>query len=164
MNLKLICAALVLLAAAVGCISTIDSTGKKITVIDPAKLQQVKAAVEPAAASVMRRAIQNSPQHAAEIGKYARAVGSVFCAIKSSGTFEPGFVLTAVNDATQGLQAGVDPSVIDAKNAAISLYAILWSDKLTTQTPTNMWPYAVASIFCDSINQALRDAGQVGVQ
>jgi hypothetical protein len=147
------------------CTTVPDVTGTNfVTYIDPVKLAQVEAAIQPAASSVLRRAILNSPQHADEIAGYARAVGSVFCQTANTGQFSPSQVLAAADRATAGLQTSMPPEAIDGKNAALALYTILWNDKLTTNVPTNGWPYAVCNVFCRSIDQALKDAGKPGVQ
>jgi len=151
-----------------GCVHTpvvVDGVTNIVTTIDQVKLDKVKVAVEPVAASVLRRAIHNSPQHAAEIGNYARAVGSAVCTAVSQQSFTPGSIAGAVDKATQGLQmANIPAEVIDAKNGLIALYTILFDDQLTVQLPNNQWPSAVLGIFCDSIDLALKDSGQAGVK
>lgn len=150
-----------------GCVHTpvvTNGVTNIVTTIDPVKLDQVKAAVEPAAASVLRRAILNSPQHSAEIGNYGRAVGQALCKAVAKQSITPAAILAAIDVATQGLQSNVPPEVIDGKNAALALYRILWDDKLTILLPDNQWPNAVLSVFCDSIDLALKDAGQLGVK
>lgn len=141
---------------------TQPGTTNTVTVIDPVKLQQIRDVVEPAASSVLRRAIANSPQHAEEIGMYARAIGTVFCQMDANDNFKPDYLIDAANKATSGLQVGVDQTIIDAKNAVIAVYKIAYSDQLTWQLPTNVWPRAVAGTLCNSINQALVDSGQPG--
>lgn len=141
---------------------TQPGTTNIVTTIDPVRLQQIRDVVEPAASSVLRRAIANSPQHAEEIGMYARAVGSVFCKMDAANNFKPEYLIDAANTATAGLQVGVDQAIIDAKNAVIAVYKIAYSDQLTWQLPTNVWPRAVAGTLCNSINQALVDSGQAG--
>lgn len=150
-----------LLLVHTGC-ATNPTTGVKT--IDPAKLAKVKLVVEPAGASVLRRAIVNSPQHSVEIGNYARAVGGAMCQAVGNQSFTPLTIANAVDQATQGLQANVSPDVIDAKNALLSLYAILYDDQLTVSLPNDQWPSAVLGIICDSVDLALKDAGQRGVK
>jgi hypothetical protein len=111
---------------------------------------------------VLRRAIANSPQHAIEIGNYARAVGGVFCQMEANNNFTPTYLVDAANRATAGLQTNVDQAIIDAKNAVIAIYKIAFSDQLTWQLPNNIWPKAVAGTICASVNQALIDSGQPG--
>lgn len=134
-----------------------------VTVIDTNKLAQVQAAIEPTAASVIRRAIQNSPQHAQQIGDYARAAGKAICASVGTQQISPLQVAQAIDNATQPLQAGVSPDIIDAKNAVEAVYAILFNDKLTVALPNNQWPYAVLQTICGSLDKALKDAGQAGI-
>ena len=155
-----------------GCTTTTSVTagpnGTTVTnvvkTIDPVRLQQARDALEPAAASVLRRAIINSPQHAQQIGDYARAFGGVFCKMVANNNFNPTYLIDAANAATANLQANVSADVIDGKNAAIALYKIFYGDQLTFQLPNNQWPTAICQLFCDSIDQALRDAGQPGLK
>jgi hypothetical protein len=150
--------------------STTDATGTVTTVtnsvsaVDPVRLQQIGDIIEPAASSALRRAIAHSPQHAAQIGVYARALGSVFCQMKASQTFDPVFLITAADAATAQLQDAATPEIIDGKNAAIAIYKIAVADRLTVDLPNNAWLSAVCGLFCDSITQALKDSGQAGVK
>ena len=140
-----------------------DGTTNVVKYIDPVKLQQAKDAIEPAASSVLRRAILRSPQHAVEISTYARAVGSVFCKMNATKNFSPVYLIDEANKATAGLQATAPPEIIDAKNAAIALYKIFLGDQLMVKLPDNQWAIAVCQLFCESIDQALKDAGQPGI-
>lgn len=144
-----------------GCKTTTVGTNV-VTTLDPVKVQQIQDAIEPVFSAVLRRAIANSPQHAKEIGTYARAVGRVFCQMSANNNFTPTYLVDAANQATAGLQAGVDQTIIDAKNAVIAIYKIAYGDQLTWQLPNKVWPQAVASTICNSINQALQDSGQPG--
>ncbi len=145
-----------------GCKSVTNGTNV-VVVIDQQKLADVKAALDPVLASVLRRVILNSPDHAVEIAGYARSVGRAFVQIQTSRTFSPADVIKVVNDLTTGLQAGLPGEVIDAKNAAIALYKILWNDKLMVSIPNGGWMDAVSSVFEEVINQALVDSGQPGL-
>lgn len=151
-----------------GCVHTpvvTDGVTNIVTTIDPAKLEKVKSAVDPVASSALRRAIKNSPQHAAEISAYARALGGVCCDAVASGSVSPGAIVAAGDRATANLQlANIPPEIIDAKNGLFALYLILWDDNLTIALPHNKWPVAVLGIFCDSIDRALKDSGQAGVK
>lgn len=132
---------------------------------DPVKTQQVKDAVTPVVASVVRRVINNSPQHAEEISRYIRAVGSVFCAASASGQLSPVEVITALDAATADLQsAGVDDEIIDGKNLLISLYKINYGDRFKAELPPDKWPKNVADVICESIDRGLKDARQPGVR
>jgi hypothetical protein len=133
-----------------------------VTTLDPVRVQQIADVVEPAASSVLRRVIARSPQHAVQIGNYARAVGGVFCKMSARNNFTVTYLVDASNEATAGLQAGVDQDIIDIKNAVIAIYKVAASDHLTWQLPDNVWLRAVANTICNSINQALLDSGQIG--
>jgi len=168
--LGLLCAAIVgitLLSMSTGCktVTTVnpDGTTNVVKYIDPVKLQQAKDALEPAASSVLRRAIIRSPQHAKEIGDYARAVGSVFKKMAVNKQFSPEYLIDAANKATADLQVNAPAEVIDAKNAAIALYKIFLSDQAMIKIPDNQWQLALCQLFWESIDQALKDAGQAGV-
>ena len=163
----LLVAAFIYLVSFTGCTTTstvANGVTNVVTTIDPNRLNQIKAALEPAAASVLRRAIQNSPQHAAEISAYARELGTVFCQMQANNNFDPTYLLKAADDLTSKYQASLGPDVLDGKNAALALYQICFADKLTVQLPNNLWMRAVCGLFCDSINQALTDAGQLGIK
>lgn len=162
------CLAFLTLAGGAGCTkSTLMVNGQTniVTVIDPVKLQKVKSIVEPIASSVLRRAIHNSPQHAQEIGDYARAIGGAVCRATATGGVTPGEIEAAIDRATTGLQvANLPPEVIDAKNGLIALYNVLWDDDLRIAIPNNGWANAVLSTICDSVDLALKDSGQTGVK
>jgi len=145
-----------------GCKTTHNGTNVVVT-IDPVKLQQAKDALEPAASSVLRRAILRSPDHAVEISAYARAVGSVFCKMNANKNFTPIYLIDELNKATAPLQAKASPEIIDAKNAAIALYKIFLGDQLMVALPDNQWAIAICQLFCESVDQALKDAGQPGI-
>jgi hypothetical protein len=132
------------------------------TTLDPAKVQQIADAVEPVMTVALRRAIANSPQHSAEIGNYARALGTVACDMQSGNNFSPSYLVDAVNKATAGLQAGVDPIILDVKDVIVAIYKIAYNDRMTWSLGTNIWPKAVCGAICDSVNQALLDSGLPG--
>ncbi len=135
-----------------------------VTTLDPQKLQAAADVIEPAVSRVLRRAIARSPQHAGEIGNYARAVGNVFCKARATQQFSPLDIALAADAATQGLQANLPDELFDAKNAGIALYKVLIGDQVMIRVPGNAWASAVCGLFCDSIDQALKDSGQVGVK
>ena len=151
-------ALLALSAGTTGCTTTGAGTNA-VTAVDTNKLVQIQAVVEPLLSSVLRRVILNSPQHSAEIANYTRAVGAVCCQMTAGNNFTPTYLIDAINAATAGLQTGVDQDIIDGKNAIIAIYGIAYADKLTVSLGTNVWPRAVLGTLCDSINQALKDAG-----
>jgi hypothetical protein len=156
-----------LILPTIGCVHTpvvTNGATNIVTTIDPVKLQKVERVVELNAASVVRRVINNSPQHSKEIADYARAVGSVFCQASANGQVSPEAIILAADQATQGLQAGVDPLIIDGKNGIESLYVLFFDDSLTVQLPDNKWPKAVCDTICNTIDKALKDAGQPGVK
>lgn len=156
-----------LLLPSTGCKTTTtvnpDGTTNVVKYIDPIKLQQAKDAIEPAASSVLRRAILRSPDHAVEISTYARAVGSVFRKMATTRQFSPVYLIDEANKATAGLQTTAPPEIIDAKNAAIALYKIFYGDQLMVAIPEDKWAMAISQLFWESIDQALKDAGQPGV-
>lgn len=148
----------------VGLLATLLLGCKTTGVYDPVKTEQVKAAVTPVIASVVRRVIVNSPQHSDEIALYLRAVGSVFCSASASGSLGPEQVLAALDAATAGLQTGVEPEIIDAKNVLLALYRINYADRFKAELPADQWPKNVADVICAAIDQGLKDAGKPGVR
>lgn len=145
-----------------GCTTTNPTTGE--TAYDPVKTEQVKAAVTPVVASVVRRVINNSPQHSEEIANYLRAVGAVFCSASASGSLGPEQIIAAADAATAGLQANVEPEIIDGKNLLLALYKINYADRFKASLPPDKWPKNVADVICASIDQGLKDAGKPGVK
>ncbi len=137
-----------------------DGVTNALQLIDPVRLAQARDALEPAASSVLRRAILRSPEHADEIAAYARAVQSVFCSMVEARNFSPAYLIDAANAATAPLQSEASAEIIDAKNAAIALYKIFYGDQLTWEIPDSAWPMAISQLFCESIDQALKDAGR----
>jgi hypothetical protein len=134
-----------------------------VKVVDPIKLNKVAQTLQPLLSTVITRAIRNSPEHSAQIANYVRALGTAFYYVRSSQRFSPAEVLSAVDGATAGLQANVPQDIIDAKNAALSLYNVLLDDKLTVEVPANGWPMAIVNAFYNAIDIGLKDAGQNGI-
>ena len=128
------------------------------------RIKQAQAAIEPAVSSVLRRAIKNSPTHAQEIGDYSRAIGSVFCQMAAKNNFSVDYLVVAVDAATLKYQAVMNENILDAKNALVALYKIFAADQLTWQLPDNQWLKSICELFCNSIDTALKDAGQVGIK
>lgn len=156
---------LALMAFTPGCTTVPGPDGTNtVTVIDPVKLARVETILEPGVASVLRRALARSPQHGPEIANYARAFGGVFCQAQQNQQFSPDIILAAADAATMPLQTNAPPELIDGKNMALALYRLLWNDKLTVSVPTNGWPYAVCTLFCNSVDRGLKDAGYPGVK
>ena len=142
-----------------------DGSTNLVQVIDPVKLGKIQNVVEPAAASVLRRAIHNSPQHAQEIGDYARSVGGAICSASQTGQTTPGQIEAAIDQATKGLQVANIPSdIIDAKNALIAIYNVAWDDDLRINIPNDGWVHAVLDTICNSVDRALKDSGQTGLK
>lgn len=162
-------AALCCALLAAGCVSTrqVDpATGQTnvIKAVDPVRLKQIREIIEPGAASVLRRAIRRSPEHAQEITDYARAVASIFCEMQASGNFSVDSLVAAADRATARLQAEAVgegdwvEDVIDGKALLIGVYKAAAGDDLTWQLPDNAWLREVTALICGSITQALTDA------
>ncbi len=126
----------------------------------PVSREQMQAALLPVGAGAVRRAILNSPEHADATADYARAVSEVFCGMSDTSQFDPTFLILALDTATANMQDGVDPLVIDAKNALIAIYRIAWADRYRAELPPEGWLKFTADFVCASIRQGLRDAGQ----
>lgn len=138
-----------------GCRTT-NSAGQ--SQYDPVKTEQVKAAVEVPLASLVRRAITDNPNKAAELGTYFRSLESVFCRMRDTGKFEPSYLISEVDKLTAPLIK--DDLAIDAKNLAVSLYRIFYADRNNAQLSAEKWPYHVSDTICNAIKQGLKDAGQ----
>lgn len=164
MKIRTLLTAVVLAAslALVACKSTNPATGKKE--YDPVKTEQVKAAVEPILASGVRRVLANNPEHGDEIAGYMRSVGYVFLSASESGELGPEQIIEAADRATAGLQNGVDPAIIDGKNALIALYRILYGDRFKAELPPDKWPKHVADVIAQAVDQGLKDAGKPGLR
>lgn len=141
-----------------------DGTTNIVKVIDPVRLQQAEAVIEPAASRVLRRAIKRSPEHAQEIGNYARSIGGIFCKMIEQNNFSVEYVVDAADKATQELQNAANDDIIDAKNAAVALYKVFAADQLVYELPDNQWLKAICNVFCNSIDMALKDSGQPGIK
>ena len=135
-----------------------------VTVVDQQKLDIIRQSMNTIGSAVFSAAIRNSPNHAAEIGSYVRAIGTTFCNVQATGRFSPATLFPALEIATAQQQANVPPEIIVAKNGIKTLYQILFNDKLTVTVPENKWPAAVCDVICSACDQALRDAGQVGAK
>ena len=151
-----------LMASITACKTTDPVSGERR--FDPVKTEQVKASIEPVISSVVRRVIDNSPENSDAIATYLRAVGGVFCSASASGALGPEEIINAADMATSGLQGGVEPEIIDAKNVLIALYKLNYGDRFRATLPADMWPKNVADVLCAAINQGLIDAGKAGVQ
>jgi hypothetical protein len=156
-----------LLLAAVLSFSLIFVSGCKTThgSVDLVKLQQVKDAVTPIAASGVRRVILNSPEHSEELASYFRAIGGIFCAMSDTGEFSPVTLITAVDNATMAYQLqlqGDEQIAIDVKNAVIAIYKIYYGDRFKAELPPESWVKNLSDVLCESINQGLKDAGKTG--
>ena len=90
-------------------------------------------------------------------------MGTVFKQMAVNKNFTPEYLIDAANKATMTLQATAPPEVIDAKNAAVALYKIFLSDQLMVALPANKWQLAICQLFYESVDQALKDAGQPGI-
>lgn len=129
---------------------------------DPVKTSAVKSALQAPLQEVVTRVILNSPQQSDELAAYFRAVGTVFCRMRDSGTFDSTFLIAEIDKVTGGLQAGLDPLAITAKNTAIALYVIFYSQRTRAELPPDAFAWNLSDLFCKSINTGLRDAGKAG--
>lgn len=131
--------------------------------VDPVKVSQARAIIEPVAAGAIRRVILNSPEHAPEIARYAAAVAGVFCTMSLSNEFAPEFLVTQLDRFADPELAKIsDGYLIDVKNAGVGVYKLLWGDRLRAEIPATNWLHAVCELFCESISQGLSDAGYPG--
>ncbi len=146
-----------------GCTTT---TADGTRVYDPVKTENVKAALQAPLERATARIIVNSPQHSDEIAKYFSAVGLVFCEMKDSGRLDPTTLLAGLDKALPANIADneVFQYLLDFKSTAAALYKQFWNDRFHAELPADQWPYQVADLFCQSIDQGLKDAGKPGIR
>lgn len=145
--------------ALTGCVAGPDGAKK----LDLVKAAQAKALIEPIAASGIRRALQNSPEHAPQIAKYAASFAGVFCTMTLSNSFQPEFLITEVDKFADPELAKIgDGYLIDIKNTAIGLYKVFYGDRFRAEVPPDQWLHLVCEFFCEAITQGLTDAGYPG--
>ncbi len=143
-----------------------DGTTTTTRVPDPVKTEKVKAVAETVSTMALRRALARFPQDSDEIAKYARAVGAVFCTMQSTKQFSPEVLEAAVAQLTLPLIKDTDAQtyIADARDVMRLVYRQFWADRFSAELPPEQWPAVVADIFCNSIDQALRDSGRAGVK
>lgn len=153
----------VTLVALVGC-STGCKTGPDGTrTLDVVKAKQAKDLIDPIAASGIRRALNNSPEHAPEIAKYAFSFAGVFCSMAFSNEFRPEFLIAQADKFADPELAKIgDGYLLDIKNGAVGIYKILYGDRFRAEVPPDQWLHLVCEFFCEAINQGLTDAGYPG--
>jgi hypothetical protein len=135
--------------------------GKKT--VDLVKVSQAKALINPIAASGVRRALNNSPEHAPEIARYAAAFAGVFCTMSLSNEFRPEFLIDQTAQFSDPELGKIgDGYLIDIKNAVVGLYKVFYGDRFRAEIPPDEWLHSVSEFFCESINQGLNDAGYPG--
>ena len=156
-NLMRLVAAVAVIAIGIGCKTLNPATGQKE--YDPAKTSAVVQAVSVPASSAIRRALNRSPQHAAEIGQYLRAAGNVFREITVTKEFDPIKVAMKL-DAIIVIK---NDTIIDMKNLGIALYSIFYSQRLRAELAPDAWMIHVADTFATAIDRGLKDAGMVGL-
>ena len=137
-----------------------------VKVPDKVKTEQVKDVSEAVVKVAMRRALQQFPNEAENIALYARAAGGVFCDMKATGKFSP-------ETLEAGIYALVLPEITnkealtylqDARDLMLLTYRSFWRQRFEAELNPDKWPAVVAEIFCDSIDQGLKDSGRIGVK
>jgi hypothetical protein len=158
-TLLMMAALVVLIGCSTGCKTGAD--GKRT--VDVAKLDSAKAAISPIAAGTVRRILQNSPEHAPKIAKYVSSFAGVFCTMNLSNSFSPDFLITETDRLFDpDLEQIGDGYVLDIKNGVVSIYRLLWGDRLRAEIPPDQWLHKVCEFVCESLNQGLTDAGYPG--
>jgi hypothetical protein len=139
------------------CTSVNQNTGERE--FDPVKTAKVKAAAEPLISGGIAIALANNPEKKDQLASYFRSLGNVFCRMSQEDSFNPEFLLTEANTATQPFQAGLDPYALTVKDSIIALYKILYADRFHAELDAEKWPKHVADVLCNGINQGLTNAG-----
>lgn len=155
--MRLMAAVAVLAIGITGCKTLNPTTGERE--YDPAKTSAVVQAVSVPASSAIRRALNRSPQHAAEIAKYLRAAGTVFQEITVTKEFDP----VAVALKLDAIVVIKNDTIVDMKNLGIALYSIFWSQRLRAELAPDAWMIHVANTFATAIDRGLKDAGMTGL-
>jgi len=141
-----------------GCRSTDPNTGHPV--FDPVRTEKVTAAAQTLVTVSLRAVLANqSPGTRVKLGNYYRAVGSVFCQMEAEGKFSPDFLIGSLNNATAGLQSGLDQDVLAIKDGIIALYQGFYADRFNAELDPEKWPIFVARTMCASVNTALVDTG-----
>lgn len=153
MNAKLLKSLLIVSASILVLLCGCSTAG----VYDPIKTAKVHDAVEPVVASIVRRVVQNSPEHADQLGVYFRAVGTVFCTMKTNGNFSPTYLVDQLNT----LVVPNNQDIADAKNLIVALYKINYADRFQADLSPEKFPAFLADLLCSSIQLGLTDAGKV---
>lgn len=147
------------LSFSTGCMT--NSAGKRVA--DIAKIDKIKALADPVAASAIRQALVNSPEHAVKIAPYLNAVAGVFCTMSISNEFSPTYLIDAANKLVDPELAKIgNGAVLDGKELVIAAYKILYGDRLHAEIPPDQWMHKVCEFFCESITQGLINAGYPG--
>lgn len=151
------------LVALIGCSTGCKTGADGKRTIDIVKVDQAKALIEPVAAGALRRALQNSPEHAPKLAQYAASVAGVFCTMTLSNSFQPEFLIAEVDKFADPELAKIgDGYLVDIKNTAIGLYKVFYGDRFRAEVPPDQWLHLVCEFFCDAITQGLTDAGYPG--
>lgn len=159
MNTRLVCVlsvAAVLLAGPVGCTTVKDGT----KVYDPVKTEQVKAAIKPVVASIVRRVVVKNP----ETAQYFVDAKNVFVSFRDGGQFKPSVIVDALNAAVtkEGWINKLDPEtagyVAEAKNLLVALYELNYADAGNADLPADKFAWNLLDILADGIATGLVDA------
>ncbi|HEU4344043.1 MAG TPA: hypothetical protein VFU31_21010 [Candidatus Binatia bacterium] len=160
MNRRFAFVALASLLITAGCSTINPDTGQKV--FDPIRTAQVKAALQAPVQETITRIIRNSPEHSDQIANYFRSAGNVFCKMRDTSRFEPQFLIAELEKATEGLQQGLDPLAITAKNTIIALYVVFYSQRQSADLSPEKFLWNTSDLFCNAINTGLKDAGKPG--
>lgn len=148
-----------------GCKTTDPLTGK--AVYDPVKTAKVHEAVKPIVQTAVSQVIARNTNETAAISGYFRDFGGVFCQMHHLKQFSPEFLAQQIGERLTGAAANLKPEtqlwVLTGKNLIVALYGIRFADRNNAEIPPDGYLAFLSKLFCESIDQGLKDAGQQGV-
>lgn len=142
-----------------------DGTARTNRVYDVAKTEAVKAIAQGTVTFAFTEALAQFTNDANQIALYARAAGGVFCEMKATAEFSPETLEAALfNLALPRIENDDTRRYLQhARNLILSGYKVAYAKRFTAELSPEQWPYVVAEIFCNSINESLINSGRPGI-
>jgi len=156
---------LALVIFALGCKTTDPLTGNKV--YDPVKTAKIHEAVKPILQTAVSQIIARNTNDAVVISGYFRGVAEVFCQMDRDKQFSPESLAQQVGERLNGVISSLKPDqqlwILTAKNLIVALYGIRFADRNNADIPEDGYLSFLSKLFCQSIDQGLKDSGQPGV-
>lgn len=133
---------------------------------DPVRTEHVASGVNlfvssPISALLIQTKEKN-PQKAEVKAAYLRSIGSVFCEIQRTKTFDPIALESKLNLIFTDLVKD-DIEVLLIKNGILGLYGTFFVVRTRAELPEDNWMTHVAGVFCTGIGRGLVDSGFEGI-